>query len=169
MKLRKFLLRGGGRIIGARGLKDTQRTGPTESTKQGSSWGLTETAAAIPEPLLFCTRFSEYVLWLFSSVSLKDSYQWKWECLWLLPALGSLFIFLGCLIQPWNEGLCLDLLHLVKLSSADNIGRPGLFWRETKEQRIQGKWRGQTGRNEGRGGWGQGVGVLFGRSKKKFK
>lgn len=50
MKLRKLLLRGGGRIIGAGGLKDTQRTGPTESTKQGS-WGLTETAAAITEPL----------------------------------------------------------------------------------------------------------------------
>ena len=27
-----------------------------------------------------------------------------------LPALGFLFIQLGCIIQPWNEGLCLVLL-----------------------------------------------------------
>lgn len=50
MKLRKLLREGGGRIIGAGGLKDIQRTESTESTKQGS-WGLTETGAAITEPL----------------------------------------------------------------------------------------------------------------------
>ena len=43
--------------MGARGLKDTRRARPTESTKQGS-WGLTETDAAVPAPLLVCTRLS---------------------------------------------------------------------------------------------------------------
>lgn len=38
-----------GRIVGARGVEDTRRTQPTESTKQGSE-GLTETKAGVREP-----------------------------------------------------------------------------------------------------------------------
>ena len=40
--------RRGGRIITARGVKDTRIIQPTESTKQGS-WGFTETEEAILE------------------------------------------------------------------------------------------------------------------------
>lgn len=165
MKLRKLLRGGGGRIIGARELKDIQRTEPTESTKQGSLGAHRDWSSNHRASISLYKVFWIHAM-VLSSGCLWDSYQWTWECLTLLPALGSLFIFLGCLIQPWYEGWCLVLLHFVKLSSADSIGRPGLFWRETEERWIQGKWRGQTGRSEGRGGWGHGV--CYGRSIKKF-
>lgn len=48
-----------------RGIKDIIRTKPTESTKQGSS-GITETKRAITEPAWGCTRFSVFMMWLFS-------------------------------------------------------------------------------------------------------
>jgi hypothetical protein len=57
--------REGERIVGARGVKDTRRTSPTESTKQ-SSQGFTETEAAITDPAWVCARSSAYMLWLFS-------------------------------------------------------------------------------------------------------
>jgi len=43
---------GGGRITGTRGVEDTMRIWPTESTKQDSQ-GLTETEATITEPAWF--------------------------------------------------------------------------------------------------------------------
>lgn len=42
--------RGGGRNIGARGVKDTTGTQVTESTKQGP-WGLTETETTNIKPV----------------------------------------------------------------------------------------------------------------------
>lgn len=46
-----------------RGVRDTGRTRPMESTKQGS-WGFTETEVAIVESMWIFTRSSAYILWL---------------------------------------------------------------------------------------------------------
>lgn len=61
-----------------------------------------------------------------------------WELCWyqLLPAYGTLFLLLGCLKQPWYEGLCLFLLHLVQLIF---LGGLLFFWRETEEQWFWGR------------------------------
>jgi hypothetical protein len=51
--------------VGVRGIKDTRRTWPTESTKQGSQ-GLTETEMTVTEPAWVSARSSAYTLWLLA-------------------------------------------------------------------------------------------------------
>lgn len=52
---------GGVKILGAKGMEDTRRTQPTESTKQGA-YGLTETEAACTGPAGVCIRSLLYVV-----------------------------------------------------------------------------------------------------------
>lgn len=73
----------------------------------------------------------------------------------LLPVLGTLSLLLGCLIQPWYEGLCLDLFYRV-------MSIPHYFpWdsytslRGNEKSKDLGGRRsggGATGRSGGRGG-----------------
>jgi hypothetical protein len=49
--------RGGRRIVGVRGAKDTRRTQPTEPTKQGTQWH-TETGEVAMEPAWLYARSS---------------------------------------------------------------------------------------------------------------
>lgn len=49
----------------------------------------------------------------------------------LLPALGTLSFLLGCVAEPWREGLCLVLLYPGLPCLVDIHGRPALFWGET--------------------------------------
>lgn len=53
--------RGGGKIVGVRGMEDTRRAWPTKSTNW-SSYGLTEAEVASRGPAWVCTRFSGYVM-----------------------------------------------------------------------------------------------------------
>lgn len=70
----------------------------------------------------------------------------------LKPALGMLFLLLGCLIQPQYEDFCLFLLYLV-LCLVVVSWRHALFW--------EGKWiwgaeelEGARGRGGGQSAWG---------------
>lgn len=64
-ELRELSGRGGGRIVRGRGIEDTWRTWPTESTKR-TSMALTETEVAIMGPAWVCTKPSANMLLLLA-------------------------------------------------------------------------------------------------------
>jgi hypothetical protein len=63
------------------------------------------------------------------------------------PALGTLFLLLGYLVQPWYEGFCLILLYFVLPHLLVVSWRPALFWREMEGELME---RGGTRRNRGK-------------------
>lgn len=130
--------RRGGRAVGTRVVEDTRKTQPTEWTKRGSQ-GITETGVELTWD---CARSSAYILWLCSLVFLWDSSQWEWgHFLTLFPALGTLFILPGHLVQSWYEGMCL--------------GDPLFYEGKQRRNRFRGEGRcGEAGRNEGWEGYG---------------
>lgn len=84
--------------MGAIGVKDTRRTRPTESSKQGSK-GLTETEVAISE--WAWARFSAYMLWLFSLGFLSLSSE--------NGASPNLSLTLGTFFSFWVASSSLDV------------------------------------------------------------
>lgn len=60
------------------------------------------------------------------------SNRWSRGSFWLLSVCGTLFLLLGCLIQPWPENVCLVLLQFVMPYLLDVPERPTLFWGEVK-------------------------------------
>lgn len=111
--------RGVGKSVAVRGFKDTRRTRPTESTKQGLN-GLTEAEEAseglyrsAPGPLYICCGCK-----LHGFVGL------------LIVGAGvsmTLFLLLDCLILPKHEGFHLVFLYLVLFCLAVISWRPALF------------------------------------------
>lgn len=65
----------------------------------------------------------------------------------LLPAPGSLFLLLGCHVQPCYEGLFPVLLYLVRPVLVDIPGRSALFYLKGNRR----SWPGGGG-DAGRGG-----------------
>jgi hypothetical protein len=84
----------GGKIVGARGVEDATRTQPTEPTKQ-SPQRFTETVATNTDPDE--TELGPLHIH-YSCVALCSSRRHNSGS--FLPALGALFLLLGCLIQP---------------------------------------------------------------------
>lgn len=96
-------------------------------------------------PLLFISIYNSWCTTHKTAVYKDNSHVSKhtWECfknvflllvgLWTmgvgvsltpLSALGTLFLPLGCYIQPWYEGLRPALLYLVRSCSVDIPGKP---------------------------------------------
>ena len=87
-------------MVGARGVQDSMRTWSSESTKQGSM-ELTETEATTMDPALVCTRSSAYILWFFSlGLFIGFPIVGAGMTLALLPAHGTCFLLLDCLVHP---------------------------------------------------------------------
>lgn len=97
-------------------------------------------------------RSSACVLWLLAQRFVE---QWSGASLVLSFALSSenLYFRLGCLMQPWYEGMYLVLLHLVMLCLVHILGRSAHFYRiserEVGLEERGGEVRG-NGRNVGR-------------------
>ena len=70
---------------------------------------------------------STYMLWLLAWCFCGLLTVGMGVSLTLLPALGTLFLFLGCFFQPGYGGLCLVLLYLVLSCLAVVFWRPVLF------------------------------------------
>lgn len=85
-------------------IKDTKRTWPTESTKSGLT--LTHNN---DKHGAFVGLHHVLCVYVGSLVSL---WQWEQVCLSLLPAIGTPFLLLSCLIQPLYEDFYLVLLFL---------------------------------------------------------
>lgn len=98
---------GGRKIVGGRGIDNTNRTWPTKLTKHGS-FELSETEVGNTGPSWICTRSSVCVmaLWVFVGLITVGTAV----SLTLLPVLGNLFLQLGCLVQsqyvPGPIGSC---------------------------------------------------------------
>jgi hypothetical protein len=117
-----------GKYVGARRVQDTRRAWATESTKE-CSWGsqvLNQQSQSLHRPVLSPLHIC-YSCWLSIWGRLLTVLL---GVLPLLPALGTLFLLLGCLVQPRCEGMCLVLLYLLVPCSVDIPQRPGLFWWE---------------------------------------
>ena len=89
-------------------LEDTRKICHTESTKQ-DTYGLTETEASSTGLIRFYTRSSAHVVAvsLVFCGNLNCGSGGVYES---LPALGTLFLLMDCLVQPGYEGFCLALL-----------------------------------------------------------
>lgn len=137
MELKSTCRKGRGRIVGARGVEGTTRTQPTESTKEDSQglrdWNTHHGACMdLNRPLHSCYG----CLW---GGGVSDS-----------AALGTLFLPLGCFIQPCYAGLCLVLLHPGMPCLVDITERSALFWKEEMWNGYEGHRRlGELGRVEG--------------------
>lgn len=93
-------------------------------------------SSSSPPP--FYPRSSEYILWLFFGVFCWMQQWWEQMYLcFLLPAIGTLFTLLDCLIQPSYESFCLVLLYLLLFYLA--IISWGLMFSEGKGSRGEGR------------------------------
>lgn len=115
-------------------MKNTRRTWPTKSTTQGA-YRHPETQVVSIRTTRVCTRSSEFMFWLLAWWFCKtpnSGNRYVYDS-WLV--LGTLFLLLGCHIQPWFEGLCLLLLSIVLSCLVIISWMSALFWRKR-----DGKW-----------------------------
>lgn len=114
---------------------DIERTWLTESTKQGlqrlscQARGLRGSAAG---PLLLCNGG-----WVFLQDPLTVG---SGMALILLPAVGVLYLLLGCLVQLRYQGFCFVLLYPVLLFLLCPVGLlsfKGLLFCEGKKKRVR--------------------------------
>lgn len=80
-----------------RGMKDMRRTWPTKLSKQGS-YGLTESEMASTGLVWVCIRSSAYDIAVSLTVFMELLTVGTDVSLALLPALGTLFLLLSCLV-----------------------------------------------------------------------
>lgn len=125
-------------------MEDIRKTWLIESINQGSH-GLTDSNGK--HGVCMCL----HLLWLLVWCFLRLLTVGAGVSLIFLPALGTLFLLLGCFVQPRYEGFCLVALYLVLSCLAVVSCRPDLFWRgngrgvdlgrEEVVQKSYKKWR----------------------------
>lgn len=152
LEIRKPHGRQRGWTVGVRGVVDSRRACPAESTKWGTHVPM-ETEAASTEPAWGCTRSSVYVLWLLAwcSCGTPNSGSWcvsdflvcSWDSLSLIevPCPASIWGLLPCHIMSNFVLFCCCLLEacsLLKRKQRGSRSEGETGWSRAKRSRRRG-------------------------------